>query len=100
MLIEPGVEVKNVINQAPSEANGRGTDLGEKRNADPQVPGGLLPRQATRAWQREGSNVTAIAHPWPFHSCLRSAAGRLAPRLFRFVCESCCIAGPYQGPLP
>jgi hypothetical protein len=39
MLIEPRVEVKNVVNQAPSEANRWGSDLSEQGDADAQIVG-------------------------------------------------------------
>ena|ERR1017187_9755615 len=42
MLIEPGVEVNNVVNQAPPQTHGRRADLGEEGGPNAEI-GRCLP---------------------------------------------------------
>jgi hypothetical protein len=65
MLIEPGVEVKNVVDQPPPQANWRGADLGEEGRPDAQVGRRMFPGQAPCAGQRQGRIVVINRHPWP-----------------------------------
>jgi hypothetical protein len=42
MLIEPSVEVNDVVNQAPSQPNWRWSDLPEKGRTNSEIFGGFL----------------------------------------------------------
>jgi hypothetical protein len=53
MLIEPGVQVNPVENQAPAQAKARHAQLDKQRDPDAQVDGGLLLRQAAHGRQRQ-----------------------------------------------
>jgi hypothetical protein len=65
MLIEPGVEVNNVVYEAPTEADGARADLREEGRADAQVGRRVLPGEAPRAGQRQSWTVIVSRHPWP-----------------------------------
>lgn len=62
MLIEPGVEVNDVVDQAAAQADRGRPDLCEQRDANPKVFSRLLAGEASGAGQRQGR---AIVHGWP-----------------------------------
>lgn len=53
MLIEPGIQVKAVIHAAPTKLDVGHVELGQQRDPDAQVLGGLFLGQATNGRQRQ-----------------------------------------------
>lgn len=62
MVFEPGIQVNPVENAAPTEANMRHVELGQERDSDAQVHGGLFLRQASNRGQRQA----VVFHDGPY----------------------------------
>jgi hypothetical protein len=53
MFIEPGIEVNPIKDQAPAQPDTGHAELHQQRDPDPQVDGGLFPRQKPHGRQRQ-----------------------------------------------
>lgn len=53
MFVEPGIQVKTVINTAPTQANMRHFQLSQEGDSDAQVDGRLFFGEATHRGQRQ-----------------------------------------------
>ena len=62
MFVEPGIQVKTVINTTPTQANGRHIQLVKQGDPDAQVDGRLFLGQTANRWQRQ----TRFVHDWPY----------------------------------
>ena len=62
MFFEPGIQVNPVENAAPSQANVRHVELGQERDSDAQVDGGLFLGQASNRGQRQA----VVFHDSPY----------------------------------
>jgi hypothetical protein len=53
MLVEPAIQVNLVVDAAAPEPHARHLEIGEERDADPQVGRGLLGGEAARRGERQ-----------------------------------------------
>lgn len=73
MLIEPGIEVKYVVDQPPPNPDRPNTQGGQQGDPNPQIISRLLAGEAAGVGEGQGWQLIAIHRPWP--SCMREPPG-------------------------
>ena len=68
ILVKPAIQVKAIIDTAPTDLNERHVQFGKQRHPDTEVTRRLLPGQATQRRQRQVVFVHVTRRPMPCDS--------------------------------